>query len=193
MMYKFHYAEMLPLYGNNIQLLLTDTDSLLYEIWTDDVYKDMKANSDLYDFSEYPCDHPNFSLKNKKIVGRMKDEAKGMIIEEFIGLRPKCYSLLCRGFVKDNIIQDEDIHHSATSKGIKKGVKMAHLRHDHYKTSLFNLKTIIVRQNMILSKNHTISTYHVAKTALTAFDTKRWILQDNIHTLAHGHYKTKYN
>ena len=193
MMYKFHYDEMLPLYGNNIQLLLTDTDSLLYEIRTDDVYKDMKENSDLYDFSEYPHDHPNFSLKNKKIVGRMKDEARGMIIDEFIGLRPKCYSLLCRGFVRDNVIQDENIRHLSTSKGIKKGVKIAHLRHDHYKDSLFNLKTIIVKQNMIISKKHTISTYHVTKTALTAFDTKRWILQDNIHTLAHGHYKAKYN
>ena len=42
----------------------------------------------------------------------MKDEMNGMILEEFVGLRPKCYSLLCRGFVKDNVIQDADYHHS---------------------------------------------------------------------------------
>ena len=123
----------------------------------------------------------------------MKDEVKSMAIEEFVGLRPKCYSLIYRGFVKDNIIQDENIHHSSTSKGVKKGVKMAHLRHKHYKDSLFNLKTIMVKQNMIKSKDHTISTYHVTKTALTAFDTKRWIMRDNIHTLSHGYYKTKYS
>jgi hypothetical protein len=193
MMYKFHYDEMLPLYGDKIHLLLTDTDSLIYEVCTDNVYNDMRKNSDLYDFSEYPIDHPNYSLKNKKIVGKMKDEARAMIIEEFVGLRPKCYSLLCKGFVKDNVVQDDDIHHSSTAKGVKRGVKVAHLRHDHYKDSLFNLKTIIAKQNMMISKKHTISTYHGTKVALTAFDTKRWILWDNIHTLSYGHYKTKYS
>ena len=42
----------------------------------------------------------------------------------------------------------------------------------------------------IKSKSHTISTYHQRKVALTAFDTNRWICDDNIHTLAHGHLKT---
>ncbi len=40
-------------YGNNGKMLFTDTDSLCYEIQTDDVYKDMKANSDLFDLSNY--------------------------------------------------------------------------------------------------------------------------------------------
>ena len=42
---------------------------------------------------------------------------------------------------------------------------------------------------MIRSKAHTISTYHQKRTALTAFDTKRWICDDNIRTLAHGHFQ----
>ena len=150
----------------------------------------MGINSDWYDFSEYPFEHPNYDPKNRKIIGKMKDEMKGMILEEFVGLRPKCYSLLCRGSVKDNVIQDAEYHHSSTSKGAKKEVKKTHLRHEHYKDSLFNLKTISVKQNIIKSKRHKISTYHITKDALTAFDTKRWIKKDNIHTLSHGHYKT---
>ena len=47
-----------------------------------------------------------------------------------------------------------------------------------------------VKQNQIKSVNHKIGTYHQTKVALTAFDTKRWICDDNIHTLAHGHYAT---
>ena len=35
-----------------------------------------------------------------------------------------------------------------------------------------------------------IGTYHQTKISLTAFDTKRYILENNIDTLAHGHYKT---
>ena len=191
LMYKFHYDKMLPTYKTKIDLCFTDTDSLLYEIQTDDIYKDMKANSDWYDFSDYPLEHPNYDPKNKKIICKMKDELKGMILEEFIGLRPKCYSLLSKGSVKDNVKQDVGFHHSSTSKGVKKEVKKKYLRHKHYKDSLFNLKTILVKQNIIKSKNHTISTYHTIKVGLSAFDTKRWIKADNMHTLAYGHYKTR--
>ena len=31
------------------------------------------------------------------------------------------------------------------------------------------------------------------KVALTAFDTKRWICDDNINTRAHGHYTSLYD
>ena len=92
LMYKFHYDKMLPTYKTKIDLCFTDIDSLLYEIQTNDIYKDMKANSDWYEFSDYPFEHPNYDPKNKKIICKMKDELKGMILEEFIGLRPKCYS-----------------------------------------------------------------------------------------------------
>ena len=190
LMYQFHYDKMLPEYKNKINLCFTDTDSLLYEIQTEDIYKDMNRHSDWYDFSEYPFEHPNYNATNKKCIGKMKDECKGMILEEFIGLRPKCYSLLSRGSVKDNIVEDIDIHQSSTSKGIKQEVKKVHLRHNHYKDALFNLRSIIIKQNIIKSKKHIISTYHITKVALTAFDTKRWIKDDNIHTLAYGHYKT---
>ena len=77
-----------------------------------------------------------------------------------------------------------------TNKGTKESVKEAHLRHKHYKDTLFNLSTVSVKQNVIKSKAHTIGTYHQTRVALTAFDTKRYILDDNIHTLAHGHTKT---
>ena len=193
LMYEFHYDKMLPAYKNKIDLCFTDTDSLLYEIQTNDIYKDMKVNSDLYDFSEYPFEHSNYDPINKKLIGKMKDELQSMILEEFVGLRPKCYSLLSRGSVKDNVIQDMDFHHSSTSKGVQKEVKKVHLRHYHYKDSLFKLKIMLVKQNIIKSKQHTIYTYHITKVGLSCFDTKRWIEEDNIHTLAYGHYRTQYS
>ena len=68
-------------YGDRAQLLFTDTDSLMYEIETEDLYKD---KSD-------PCYKPEF-LKNKAQVVLMKDETAGLIIKEFVELRPKMYS-----------------------------------------------------------------------------------------------------
>ncbi|HRP37928.1 MAG TPA: hypothetical protein PLS50_09045, partial [Candidatus Dojkabacteria bacterium] len=92
LMYDFHYNTMKPRYGDNLKLLFTDTDSLCYEITTEDVYQDMKQNQNSYDFSEYPQTHPLFSAENKKIIGKFKDETNGTPIHEFVGLRSKLYS-----------------------------------------------------------------------------------------------------
>jgi hypothetical protein len=42
-------------------LLFTDTDSLTYDIQTDDIYEDMKNNKYLYDFSDNPKDRANIA------------------------------------------------------------------------------------------------------------------------------------
>ena len=51
-MYKFWYPYLKVKYGDKIRLLYTDTDSFILEIFTDDVYEDMKNNNHLFDFSE---------------------------------------------------------------------------------------------------------------------------------------------
>ena len=55
----------------------TDTDSLVLEVQTEDVYADMACNADQYDTSNYPKDHPLHSTANKKVLGKMKDECAG--------------------------------------------------------------------------------------------------------------------
>ena len=94
-MYDFHYNYMLKEYDNkNIKLMFTDDDSLCYEIKTDDVYKDLFQDKEQFDNSDYPKKRNSafFFDKHKKVIGKMKDEAAGMVIKEFIGLRSKMYS-----------------------------------------------------------------------------------------------------
>ena len=88
-----HYIK--PKYGEKAKLLFTDTDSLMYEIETEDFYKDI--NKDVitkFDTSNFPKTHPSGILTgvNKTIPGLFKDEAGGQIIEECVGLRAKLYS-----------------------------------------------------------------------------------------------------
>ena len=64
-MYKYHYDYMKPTYGDNAKLLFTDTDSLCYHVKTEDVYKDMEKQKDLFDFSAYPKNHFLFNETNK--------------------------------------------------------------------------------------------------------------------------------
>ena len=180
-MYKFHYEKTLSRYEDNVKLCFTDTDSLLYEIEAVDIFQDMAEYIDDYDFSDCPKDPHLYNTRYKKVIGKFKDELNGMTLEEFIGLRPKCYSLLILGEVRNNQIIHTDAAEKQTAKGTKAGVKITYLRHNHYKDTLDNLSIVRV----IKSKQHKIGTYHQNKVALTAFDTKRWIREDGINTLAH--------
>ena len=53
LMHKLHYDYIKNEYDNNSRLLFTDTDSLMYEIKTEDVYKDFSNNKEMFDFSNY--------------------------------------------------------------------------------------------------------------------------------------------
>lgn len=97
-------------YGEKCELTYTDTDSLLMEIETEDVYKDMAENLFLYDTSNYPKDHPLYSGKNKKVLGKMKDECAGRVINEAVAICSKTYSI------------DEEQENIKKSKGVQKKV-----------------------------------------------------------------------
>ena len=50
------------------KLLFTDTDSLTYEIKSEDVYEEFFQHKHLFDFSNYPEDSKFFNLTNKKLL-----------------------------------------------------------------------------------------------------------------------------
>ena len=81
-------------YQDNIKLLMTDTDSLVYEVKTNDIYEDMNMMSDYFDMSEYPKDSKYHNSKNKKVIGKFKDEVYNDYISEFIGIRSKTYTFI---------------------------------------------------------------------------------------------------
>ena len=100
--------------------MFTDTDSLCYGIKTRDIYKEPWEDKQLVDNSDYPKDSPYFSVENKKVIGKFKDEAAGMPIRKFIGLRSKMYS-----YVKDNGKNEK------TAKGVRKYVIKTNVTHDN--------------------------------------------------------------
>ena len=68
-------------------------DSLTYEIKSENVYEDFFKWKDLFDFRNYSKDSKFFDNANKKVIGKMKDEYGGVIIDEFVGLKSKMYSI----------------------------------------------------------------------------------------------------
>ena len=183
LMFDFHYKYIKPKYGNKAKLLFTDTDSFLYEIQTEDFYKDISGDvKNRFDTSDYPEGHPSGLPTgiNKKVLGMFKDEAAGKNIKEFVGLRSKLYSY-----------KMEEGKENKRCKGIKKAVVERTIRHEDYKKCLETGKEQLRRQNIIRSYEHVLYTEEVNKVALSAADDKRYLLNDSFDTLAWGHHKIK--
>ena len=169
LMYRFRYDYVLKTF--DVKLLLTDTDSLVYEIKGCDIYEQCFKDKELFDFSGYSKNSVYYCDTNKKVLGKMKDEYNGNKIEEFVRLKSKMYSLLgC---------DDKEV-----SKA--KGVNLI-LKHNEYVDVLKGKKIVRHKMKRILSEKHNIGSYLLNKISLSCYDDKRLILDDGINTLAYGH------
>eukprot|EP00111_Clytia_hemisphaerica_P012200 TCONS_00035812-protein len=165
LMYDFHYNHIKSLYpGDQSKLLFTDTDSLCYSIKTNDIYQDMLPNSHLYDFSDYPEDHPNHSKVNKKVIGKFKDELKGVPLEQFIGLKAKMYSLEYKKKEKNG---EWKIHHDKKAMGVKKAALKHKTNHEDYQSALFYNQVKYCTSSSIRSYNHQLFTIKQTKKSLS--------------------------
>ena len=92
LMYEFWYEYLKPKHGYNVKLCYTDTDSFVIHVKTEDFYKDIADDVDKrFDTSKYD-ENDNGPLpigKNKKVIGKFKDELDRKIIIEFVALRVK--------------------------------------------------------------------------------------------------------
>ena len=179
LMYMFHYLHILAKYGNKARLLFSDTDSVCYVIETDDLSEDMHEDIHLFDTSNYPKDHFLYSEERKKAVGYFKDEMGGTPIFQFVGLRPKMYSILTKN---DN---------KKTAKGISKNTIQKHLKHEEYLQSLFKGNRFYHKMKYIRSNHHDIYTTAIKKASICPLDDKRFILKDGIKSLAYNHFRIR--
>lgn len=139
----------------------------------------MKENLLCYDTSDYPPDNIfNMPLVNKKVPGLFKDELKSAIMTEFVGLRSKMYSVRADG-----------IDEMRKAKGVKKYILNKKIAFKDFLNCIENNCTLVMGQNSIRSKLHTVFSVRQEKVALSPFDSKRYILENKIDTLPWGHYK----
>jgi hypothetical protein len=135
----------------------------------------MSKHESRFDFSNYSPDHPNFDLSNK-----FKDEMGGKLIEEFVGLRSKMYS-----------IKTNEGKCKKTGKGILTVVKDKVITHVDYKQCLFGKKQMRHKMTKIMQKEHEMFTADLVKTSSSPFNDKKWIsrTEDKFKTYSFGHYR----
>ena len=129
----------------------------------------------MFNFSDYLEDSKSFDPAKKNVIGKMKDEVKGKIISEFVGLKTKMCFL--------GVESSEEIK---KGKDVNKDV-VKNIRHEEYVEILFNKNMIRHKMKSVESKLHKIGTHNVCKISLSCFNDKRYILNDDINSLGYFH------
>lgn len=174
--YDFFYGFLKNHYKDNVHLLYTDTDSILAHIFTENFYSDMKNNLSMFDTSNFPENNIHDIPKGESIIGRMKDEFGGCIIESFYGTGAKAY---CVKTVDDEIKR---------AKGIKKSAIAKQLNIEHYQAVVEQQQSkVFCNMYIFRSYLHQVFTNYVQKVALSHFDDKRFLIPASSKTLAWGH------
>ena len=179
-MCEFPYDYMKRKYDDeSLTLCYMNTDSLIYDITTDDFYKDIADDvADRFVTSGCVPDRPLPVGLNKKVIGLMKDKLGGNIMKEFVTLRPKMYAY--------KVGPSE----SKKCKGIKKCVVKKTISFDDYKNCLLGGGQSYRLQLMFRSTKQQVRTLEVNKLALRRDDDKR-IIVNEISSLARGHWTTR--
>ena len=181
-MYDFHYNTMKPRYNENIELMMTDTDSLVYLIQTEDFYKDMYEMRDYFDLSEYSKSNPIYDETNKKAIGKFKDETGDKIIRTFVGVRSKVYAIETEDPINKKLNETKKL------KGIPKMIVKKQMTLNHYRECVLENKDKII-DGIVGFRTKDLMNYTTiqSKVGLRNTDTKR--IWDGINSKAYGHYR----
>ncbi|XP_054275402.1 uncharacterized protein LOC128994697 [Macrosteles quadrilineatus] len=181
LMYKFYYEVIIPHYGeDNVRLIYMDTDSLIFEVITPDLYDSFVPIIDHLDTSGFPKDNPAYRPNNAKVLGKFKDELNGVYIQEFLGVRTKVYT----------IVKEDDMFDPIKKcKGVTKPVVAKTLRVEDYRRCILENNDWYTMNSTFRSYKHDVVTRWENKLSLSGYDMKRYLCRDNINTLPHGHHK----
>ena len=178
LMHEFWYDYLKPKYGDKVKLCYMDTDNFIVHIETEDFYEDIASNVDKwFDTSAYNEDNnrPLPIGKNKKVIGKFKDEMNGKIMIENYNARAKTYAFKL-----------DDDKETKRAKGTKKCVIKKDLTFENYKESVLKNKIIMRSQLRFKSDHHNVYTEEIDKIAISSNDDRRLQTFDGITTYPIG-------
>ena len=157
----FHYTYMKQNFRTLV--LYSDTDSLNYEIESEDLYADLKQNEQVhpeFDFSNYKEDNQLYSKHQKLETVKFKDEVGGKIIQSIVALKSKLYSI-AMGY-------QQKISAKGNTKHAQKN-----LQHSVFYRILEKETLLRTLNYTIKSERHNLFTLQTTKLSPSCFDDKR--------------------
>ena len=170
-MMDFHYNVMEKHFKNKYNLLYSDTDSLVYEIITPDLYSWIKDNKSYFDLSDSVLEDLKDDT-NKKVLGKFKDELNSLPMKEFISLISKVYSF--------NYLSENELITKKTLKGVSKTVVKNEISYKDYVNVLETNNSVSKAVTSIRSFGHQLYTYKQDKIALTGYYDKQYMIDSII-------------
>ena len=185
-MYHLYYDIYKKKYGENIELIYSDTDSMVLKIKTEDLYKDMIDMKEIYDFNNML--NPIFLDEKKElklnysdnnfVLGKFKDETKGLPIKKFIVLRSKMYAI--------EYEEKTEVKTCKKAKGMSKNIVKNYL-YDQYSNALHKNDIKKDYMHTLRSSSHQIQGLNMYKVSLSPYDDKRYYA-NNIKSYPIGMY-----
>ena len=184
-MYEFWYDYKTPKYGDNARLCYMDTLSCMSKqmIFTSILVIMLIIGLIHLILIKMIIDHQKLE-KNKKVIGKFKDELGGKIMSEFCALRAKTYLFLIDDY--SDVDYEKNKITNKKSKGTKKCIVKREIIFKNYVDSLFNGQVLIKSQQRFRSDHHKVSTEEVNKIALSTSGDKRMQTFDKVTTYPYG-------
>lgn len=179
------YNVIRPALGDNVEVMMSDTDSFLLCIRSNEKDTDpMNKLNHILDRSNYPKNDARYDEKYANQLGKWKNETPGGTITEYAGLRSKTYSYK---LVKDCQYDDENNTEITYNKckGVTRGYKKTIVFED-FKECIDKVHRKKVQQFNIRAKNHIIYTLESTKICFSSFDDKRYLFNCAIHSTPYG-------
>ncbi|GBB96747.1 hypothetical protein RclHR1_28220001 [Rhizophagus clarus] len=170
-MYRFWYGYVKERYGDNAQLGYMDTDSFIFQVDTEDIYKDMAEHPDLFD------------LNDTKTIGLFKDETPGVSKKGMEEIATDTYMPSLEGSLLDDPIDKSSLSEQEAIRADADPMTLV------YRDCLFGKEVFHAKNVGFRSKDHILSLIESEKKVLCPIDTKRWILSDGITTLPYFYWR----
>lgn len=198
LMAKFWYQHLYRKYGDSLRLLMSDTDSFIFQVKTQDFYRDIMVDKDFESFidtgninipylQKQSINYTNYQQSSELNLMKIEENKKGFYsITQFVGIKPKMYA-----YEKVRIDNNEhETKMDSRAKGVNKSYREKTCDFDFYHNLLkngvdgYNEPVVLYS---IQSKNQTLYTKKQEKLAFSIFDTKRYYL-DIYHSIPYNDY-----
>ena len=197
----FWYNILKNTYGDRVRLILSDTDSFIYAVFSENGYQDLYDLRQHMDLSDYEDGTPLFIYRDpayRKVPGKMSDEKPLAVIREVIALKPKMYSVLSQVLKCVKVRNDPDhrceeacnIGHSVTAKGVPKTAQKR-ITHDDYLHVLNRNSSSMIQAKTIRSFKHKLYSVDICKRGLSSYDDKKHVMDDGVSCMSYGHHRLR--